>query len=52
MPLSLNRRRAALAALAVAAALGTLAYLKISRDLARALAQPGRGEAPLQLLPV
>ncbi|WP_306599252.1 hypothetical protein [Geothrix sp. 21YS21S-2] len=52
MSLSPNRRRAVLAALAAAAALGTLAYLKISRDLARALSQPGRGEAPLQLLPV
>ncbi len=52
MPLPPNRRRVALAALAAAAVLGGLAWLKISRDLSRALAQPDRGEAPLQLLPV
>ncbi|BDU74197.1 hypothetical protein [Mesoterricola silvestris] len=47
-----NRRRAALAALAAATVLGAGAYLKIRRDLNRALAAPGRLEAPLQLLPV
>jgi hypothetical protein len=52
MPLSPNRRRAILVALGAAAALGTFAYLKITRDVARALARTGRAEAPLQFLPL
>jgi len=47
------RRRAALTALAAALLLGSAgAYLKIRMDLHKALAQPGRSEAPLQFLPL